>query len=177
MARTPATDAMLTIAPPPLSSIAGIWCFMPRNVPRTLVRMPTVELVGIDLRERRRHRPVGGVVERGVETAERVDGERHERAHRVVITDVDGRSDRTAARRLDLTGHVTQRSGVACAERHGVTGGGERLGGVGPDASARTGDERNLEAAVPWLVDIIDSSCHPPTSSLDIEPLDVKASC
>ena len=103
-----------------------------------------VELVGIDVGERRRHRPVGGVVERGVETAERVDGERHERAHRVVVTDVGGRGDRTAARRLDLAGDVTQRSGVAGAEHHGVTGGGEGLGGVGADASARTGDEGNL---------------------------------
>src|SRR5579875_2767724 len=31
---------MLTIAPPPVRSIAGIWYFMPRNVPRTLVAMP-----------------------------------------------------------------------------------------------------------------------------------------
>ena len=36
----PATDAMFTIAPRPLASIAGIWNFIPRNVPRMLVAMP-----------------------------------------------------------------------------------------------------------------------------------------
>src|SRR6266511_2793888 len=36
----PATDAMFTIAPPPERSIASISYFMPRKVPRMLVRMP-----------------------------------------------------------------------------------------------------------------------------------------
>src|SRR6266568_528567 len=33
-------EAMFTIAPPPLASMAGIWNFMPRNVPRMLVAIP-----------------------------------------------------------------------------------------------------------------------------------------
>ncbi len=40
VALIPATDAMFTIAPPPLASMAGIWNFMPRKVPRMLVAMP-----------------------------------------------------------------------------------------------------------------------------------------
>ncbi|HJQ06271.1 MAG TPA: hypothetical protein VJ872_12540 [Nocardioides sp.] len=40
---TPACDAVLTIAfgrSSPVASIASIWCFMPRKVPRTLVAIP-----------------------------------------------------------------------------------------------------------------------------------------
>jgi hypothetical protein len=42
---TPASDAMFTIAPPPPSSMAGIWNFMPRKVPRMLVAMPRSKAV------------------------------------------------------------------------------------------------------------------------------------
>jgi hypothetical protein len=41
IARTPATDAMFTMEPPPAASMAGISYFIPRKVPLTLVRMPT----------------------------------------------------------------------------------------------------------------------------------------
>ena len=37
----PAIEAMFTIAPPPPRSMAGIWNFMPRKVPRMFVAMPT----------------------------------------------------------------------------------------------------------------------------------------
>ena len=37
---SPASEAMFTIEPPPPASMAGIWYFMPRNVPRMLVAMP-----------------------------------------------------------------------------------------------------------------------------------------
>ena len=40
MAFSPATEAMFTMAPPPLASMAGIWNFIPRKVPRMLVAMP-----------------------------------------------------------------------------------------------------------------------------------------
>ncbi len=110
-----------------------------------------VELVGVDVGERRRHRPVGGVVERGVEPAEGVDGELHERAHRVDVTDVGRRGDGPAAVRLDLVDDVGQRVGVAGAEHDGVAGAGERLGGVGADAAAGPGDESDpLRLVVQW---------------------------
>src|SRR3954452_555856 len=38
-ARRPAFEDVLTIAPPPSSSIRRIWCFMPRNVPRRFTAM------------------------------------------------------------------------------------------------------------------------------------------
>ena len=46
VALSPAIDAMFTIAPPPDASIAGIWNFMPRKVPRTLVAMPRSNSAG-----------------------------------------------------------------------------------------------------------------------------------
>ena len=38
-APSPATEAVLTIAPPPWASISGIWCFMHNQTPFTLTAM------------------------------------------------------------------------------------------------------------------------------------------
>ena len=42
----PASEAMFTIAPPPVASMAGTWNFIPRNVPRMLVAMPSSNSAG-----------------------------------------------------------------------------------------------------------------------------------
>ena len=127
MARTPATEAMLTIAPPPLASIAGISNFIPRNVPRMLVRMPTSNSSGsmsasgagigpsVALLNAASSRP-------NVSTAQ-VD----ERAHRVDVADVGLRGDGRARppTRSSPTTRL-QRIGVAGAQHDGVAGAGER---------------------------------------------------
>ena len=161
MARTPATDAMLTIAPPPLSSIAGIWCFIPRNVPRTLVRMPRSNSSGsmsasgagigpsVALLNAASRRPKASTASA---TSARIESSSP--------TSVAAATARPPAASISPA-TSRQRSRVTGAEHHGVTGGGERLGGVGPDASAGTGDESNL-CAVPWMRLDISASLRPP---------------
>ena len=129
---SPAMEAMFTMAPPPLASMAGIWNFIPRKVPRMLVAMPRSNSSGIDVRERRRHRPRAGVVERRIQSAEREQGRLEQATHRVGVGDVRADGERPAAARLDAVGDGFQRTGIAGGEDYGGSGGGERLAVAAP---------------------------------------------
>ena len=103
-----------------------------------------VELVGVDVGERRRHRAVGGVVERRVEAAEA----RRARQATSAADESTSPTSVTAATawppaRVDLVDDVGQRVGVTGAEHDGVAGGGERSSGLGADAATGAGDERD----------------------------------
>jgi hypothetical protein len=61
--------------------MAGIWNFIPEERAADVGGDAEVELVRVDVGERRRQRARAGVVERRVETAEHRDGLVHHVAH------------------------------------------------------------------------------------------------
>ncbi len=71
--RSPNTDAVLTIAPPPEFSIAGISCFMQSATPRRLTPRSLVNHLFRHVRDRTPVEQHAGIVEGDVETAEMLD--------------------------------------------------------------------------------------------------------
>ena len=142
IARTPATEAMLTMAPPPPVEHRGDLVLHPEEGAAHVGADAAVELVGIEVGQRRRHRAVGGVVERRVEPAEgaRPRASTSARIESASPTSVTAATARPPRRSISSATPASA-SCVAGAEHDGVAVPGERPGGVGADAAAGPGDQ------------------------------------
>ena len=132
---------MFTIAPPPDASIAGIWNFMPRKVPRTLVAMPRSNSAGSMSASGAGNGPAVALLNAASSLPNAVDRRLDQLAARVNVSHVGPDGQRPAPARLDALDDGFQRRHVTGAEDDGGTGGGERLGGGRPDAPARARDQ------------------------------------
>ena len=143
---SPATEAMFTIAPPPLASMAGIWNFIPRKVPRTLVAMPRSNSSGSMSASGAGMGPAVALLNAAssrpnTDTAWSTTW----RIEPGSVTSAPTASARPPRASMPL-GDGLQRGGVAGGEDHRGPGGGERLGGGRADALARPGHQRDPPA-------------------------------
>ena len=146
MAFSPAIEAMFTMAPPPLASMAGIWNFIPRKVPRMLVAMPRSNSSGSISASGAGSGPALALLNAASRRPNTVHGLVHHITHRRYVGDVGAHGKRPATARLDAVGDGRERGGVAGGEDHGRPGGGERLGRGRADSLARPGHQRDPPA-------------------------------
>ncbi len=146
---TPAIEAMFTIAPPPLRSMAGTWNFIPRNVPRTLVAMPRSNSAGSISASGAGSGPSVALLNAASSLPNSRSAASARFSAELGVGDVGRHRDRPAAVRLDPLDHGCQRPGVPGTQHHGGSGRRERLGRGRADPPAGAGDQRHLAAH--WL--------------------------
>jgi hypothetical protein len=133
---------MLTIAPPPASSSAGISYLSERKTPSRLIARALRNCSGAHLGERRGGvAAAGSVVDGGVEAAELFYRGRNHALNRRGVGDVSRNGQGTAALVLDLRRHLGEGFGVAGGEHGGGPFAGHNPGDLSADPAARSGHD------------------------------------
>ena len=138
----PATEAMLTIAPPLSFCQACQVCWAKPSAETTLVSKTLRATFEVEVGDRAEHRVRTGVVDQVVDAAEGLHGALDgDGLVGLVVGLARDADDAVGAECLDglLEGVL-----VAAGDAHAVTAGDQRLGDAVADAAARAGDERDL---------------------------------